>query len=177
MPLPKNYLGIDFSKGARLPLPLDLSIIPVATLLGVVWVVVDHNNHSWLELVPLVHSAGPRTNILGQQLNLPILWVAATVNVTAYQFAAQRQTPHHHRCFLPSAASKSSWMYKSMFEWWGTATLLRWMFPQALTNLKTHQHKGAFQGTQSFNFIYEKLYYNSPSLLVASWPFQWQHLV
>ncbi len=115
-PLPKDNLGVDLSQSARLPLPLDLSIVPVATLLGVVWVVVDHNNHSWLQLVPLVHCTGPWTNILYQQLNHTILWVAAIVNVIQYQSAAQRQATHHHRRFLHSAVWEWSQMYKNVFE-------------------------------------------------------------
>lgn len=88
--LPKDNLGIDLSQGACLPLPLDFCVIPVAAFLGVVWVVVDHYDHSWLQLVPLVHRTGPWTNILVQQLNHPILWVAVTVNMMPCQFAVQR---------------------------------------------------------------------------------------
>lgn len=77
--LPEDNLGVDLSCGARLPLPLDLGVVPESPLLGVVWVVVDHNDHSGLQLVPLVYRTGPRANILSQQLNDTVLWVAATV--------------------------------------------------------------------------------------------------
>lgn len=80
MSLPKDNLGVDLSHSTSLPLPLDLSVIPVATFLGIIRVVVDHNNHPRLQLVPLVHGAGPRTYILGQQLNYSIFWVAVYVN-------------------------------------------------------------------------------------------------
>lgn len=103
-PLPKDNFGVDLSHGARLPLPLDLSVVPVAALLGVVWVEVDHNDHFRLQLVPLVYRTGPRANILSQQLNHPVLWVAVVVNVIPDQFAVWRQATHHHRCFLHSAA-------------------------------------------------------------------------
>lgn len=78
--LPKEYLGVNLSYGARFPSLLDLRIVPVATLLWIIWVVVDHNDHTRLQLVPLVHSTGPRTNIPSQQLNHSVLWVAVMVN-------------------------------------------------------------------------------------------------
>lgn len=79
MALPKDNLSIDLSLGARLPLPLDLSIIPVATFLGLIWVVVKHDNHSWLQLVPLVHSTSTWPNVLCKQLNHTILCIAVKV--------------------------------------------------------------------------------------------------
>lgn len=86
---PKDNLGIDLPLSARLPLPLDLSVIPVAALLGVIWVVIEHDNHSWFQLVPLVHRTGPWTNIFVQQLNHPVFWVAVILNGTPGQFIVE----------------------------------------------------------------------------------------
>lgn len=111
--LPEDNLGIDFSQRTRLPLSLDLCVVPVAALLRVIWVVVDHHDHSRLQLVPLVHRTGPRANILGQQLYHPILWVTGRVNVES-DCSLETSHTHHHRCFLLSAAREWSWMYTSM---------------------------------------------------------------
>lgn len=46
--LPKQYFGVDLVQGARLPLPLDLGIVPVAALFGFVRVEVDHDHHAHL---------------------------------------------------------------------------------------------------------------------------------
>lgn len=95
MALPKDNLSIDLSLGAGLPLPLDLSIIPVATFLGLIGVVVKHDNHSWLQLVPLVHRTSTWPNILCQQLNHTILRIAVKVKAMN-DFAIQRQAVLQH---------------------------------------------------------------------------------
>lgn len=84
--LPEDNLCIDFSHSARLPLLLDHGIIPVTPLFGVVWVVVYHDDHFWLQLVPLIHRSGARANILTEQLNDSILWVAVMAKKIPYQF-------------------------------------------------------------------------------------------
>lgn len=77
--IPKKNLGIDFPHSAGLPPFLDLCVIPVPTLLGVIWIVVDHDDHSGLQLVPLVYCTSPGTNILAKQLDHSILWVAVII--------------------------------------------------------------------------------------------------
>lgn len=86
--LPEDNLRVNLTLGTTLSFPLDLSIIPIATLLGVIWVVVYHDDHTRLQLVPLVHSTGPWTYILDQQLNHSILWVTVAENVT-FQYALE----------------------------------------------------------------------------------------
>lgn len=91
--LPKKNLGADLPLSAGLPLFLDLCIIPVAAFLGVVRVVVDHDDHSWLQLMPLVDCTSPWTNVLAKQLNDSILWVAVkhhkSLNVRSEQHNIQ----------------------------------------------------------------------------------------
>lgn len=91
---PKNNLCVNLSQGACLSFPLDLSIIPVASLLGIIWVVVKHNNHTRLQLVPLVHSPGPRANILSQKRDHAVLWITVmeNINLSSSQFI------NTHRC-------------------------------------------------------------------------------
>lgn len=74
--LPKKNLGTDLPLSAGLPLLLDLRIIPVTTFLGVVWVVVDHDDHSWFQLMPLVDCTSPWTHVLAKQLNDAVFWIA-----------------------------------------------------------------------------------------------------
>ena len=67
---------MDLMRRPGLLLLVDLGVVPVPPLLGVVWVEVHHDDHAGLQLVPLVDCAGARPDVLGQQLDHAVLWIA-----------------------------------------------------------------------------------------------------
>lgn len=102
--LPKKNLGTDLPLSAGLPLFLDLCIIPVAAFLGVVWVVVDHDDHSWLQLMPLVDCTSPWTHVLAEKLNDSILWVAVKQHKSLER---EKWTTQYPMCILQCVWQRS----------------------------------------------------------------------
>lgn len=79
----KHDVAVQLTCRPGLALPTDLSIVPEATLPGVVHIVVHHYHLAHLQLVPWDHSSGTSTDILAFDNIHSVLWVAVSKGPTS----------------------------------------------------------------------------------------------